>query len=248
MEWENKLREVFEEIIWQIPERVGVIFSGGVDSSFLAYLINMHDKDVHLYTAGSKDSHDKRWAEKAAVLLGLPIKFIEPDAEEIRKAIKEIKDIESGTDALSILIDLPLYFVCKYSLNPVLVSGQGSDELFLGYKKYESKNTSEIDLKKLLQRDIIRESKIAERFNKKIIFPYLDIELISLANSIPYEFKIKDGIHKYILRNTALRLGLNPEIAWKPKKSAQYSSGFKYFVDIMALNEGKKTYEFIRDL
>ncbi|MGC8547326.1 MAG: asparagine synthase C-terminal domain-containing protein [Thermoplasmata archaeon] len=248
MEWENKLKEVFEEIIWQIPERVGVIFSGGVDSSFLAYLINMHDKDVHLYTAGSKDSHDKKWAEKAAVLLGLPIKFIEPDAEEIRNAIREIKDIEYGIDALSILIDLPLYFVCKYSVNPILVSGQGSDELFLGYKKYENKNTSAMDLEKLLHRDIMRESKIAQRFNEKIIFPYLDISLISLANRIPDEFKIKDGIHKYILRNTALDLGLNPEIALKPKKSAQYSSGFKYIVDRMALNEGKRTYEFIRDL
>ncbi len=248
MEWESKLKETFEEIIWKIPERVGVIFSGGIDSSFLAYLINMHDKDVHLYTSGSKGSHDKGWAERAAVLLGLPIRFIEPGEDEIRRAIVEIKDIEKGVDALSILIDMPLYFVCKYSLNPVLVSGQGSDELFLGYKKYESKNNSSSDLHKLLQVDIIRENRIAERFGKKLIYPYLDSSLISLAEEIPDELKIKDGIHKFILRSTALRLGLSQEIAWKPKKSAQYSSGFKYVVERMAMNEGKKTYEFIKDL
>lgn len=248
MEWEIKLKELLEDIIWSIPERVGIVFSGGVDSSFLAYLINMHDKDVHLYTTVSGNSHDRAWAAKAAVMLGIPIKIIEPGTEEIREAIIDIKNMDDGIDALSVLIDLPLYFVCKYSINTTLVSGQGSDELFLGYKKYEIGNTSKLDLEKLMNKDAKRERNISQRWGKKLIYPYLDEKLIGLAQSIPEKLKIRDGVHKYILRKVASDLGLNPQIAWKPKKSAQYSSGFKTTVEKMAMNEGKKVYEFIRDL
>ncbi len=248
MEWERKLKETFEDIIWNIPERVGVIFSGGIDSSFLAYLINMHDKDVHLFTSCTRDSHDRIWAEKASVMLGLPIKFIQPEEDEIVNAIVTIKNIDGGADAMSVLFDLPFYFVCKYATNNILVSGQGSDELFLGYKKYEKMNTSKQDLEKVLGRDRKRETSIASLFQKRIIYPYLEEELIEIALDIPDELKIKEGIHKYILRKTAADLGLNNEISWKPKKSAQYSSGFKYKIEQMARYEGKRVYEFIRDL
>ncbi|MCL5681469.1 MAG: asparagine synthase-related protein [Candidatus Thermoplasmatota archaeon] len=248
MEWEKELRKAFEDAMWRIPARVGIVFSGGLDSSLLAYLINMHDKDVHLYSAAVKGSHDSKWVGKAANLLGLPIKTIEPGEDEIVEAISDIKKIDPRADPLSIVIDLPHYFTSKYSENRILVSGQGSDELFLGYKKYEKSNTSSQDLDKLINVDSERERKIAGRWNRRLIFPYLDEIVVRTAKMVPDDLKLHNGTHKYILRKMAESIGLTPEIALKPKKSAQYSSGFKSILEEIAEKNGKRIYEFIRDL
>jgi Asparagine synthase (glutamine-hydrolyzing) len=248
MDWKEKLKAAVEELRWVIPDKVGVVFSGGLDSSFLAYISNMWDKDVHLYSAGTIDSADFNWVSKAADYLGLPLKFITIDENNILDSIKMIKRIDPNSDALQVLFDIPLYFVSSVAYESNLVSGQGSDELFLGYRKYEKNDTSSKDLEKLLNRDLPREIKIAKNFGKTLIAPYLNDSFMDVAKNIPFEFKIADGIHKKILREVAIEYGLNPEIAMRPKKSAQYSSGVKYLIEKIAKNNGKKVYEFIRDL
>lgn len=248
MEWTEKLKEEIEELKWIIPDKIGVVFSGGLDSSFLAYLANMWDKDVHLYSAGTRDSGDIKWVSEAAELLGLPLKFIIIDEKNILEGIREIKRIDRKVDALGILFDLPLYFSSKNSDNKFLVSGQGSDELFMGYKKYEITDTHLHDLKKLIEKDLPREIAIVKEFDRTLLTPYLTTSFMELALKIPSELKIQNGIHKKILREVALEYGLNKKIALRPKKSAQYSSGVRNLVDELASQEGKKVYEFIRDL
>ncbi len=248
MEWAEKLKNEIEELRWIIPDRIGVVFSGGLDSSFLAYLANMWDKDVHLYSSGTEDSGDYKWVSEAAEMLGLPLKFVIIDERNILSGIREIKRIDPKVDALGALFDLPLYFSAKNSNNEFLVSGQGSDELFLGYKKYEINDTHLRDLKKLLENDLPRETAIAKEFNKTLLTPYLTSSFMDFALKIPTELKIQNGIHKKILRDVAIEYGLNKRIALRPKKSAQYSSGVRNLVHDLASQQGKKVYEFIRDL
>ena len=248
MDWKEKLKIAVESLRWIIPDKVGVVFSGGIDSSFLAYISNMWDKDVHLYSAGTIDSPDHNWVFKAADYLGLPLKFITIDQNNILDSIKMIKRVDNKADALQVLFDLPLYFVSSVAHERDLISGQGSDELFLGYKKYEKNDTSARDLEKLLNRDLPREIKIAEIFGKNLIAPYLHEAFMNVARQIPVELKISNGVHKKILRDVAIEYGLNPAIAMRPKKSAQYSSGVKNLIEEIAKNHGKKVYEFIRDL
>lgn len=248
MEWENELEKVLGEVVWEIPDDVGVLFSGGIDSSFLAYLLIQRDKNVHLYSSGTIDSHDFAWTSKAAELLGLPLKFLAKDDNEITKGIKSIKNLTGETSPLTILIELPLYFITQSPGDATLVSGQGADELFLGYKKYETENTSKNDLKMLVESVIPLEKKISGANKKNLIYPYLDERIVRIAAKIPYDSNIQKNERKFILRSVASKQLLNEKIAWKQKKASQYSSGFRDAVARMAKKQKKRVYEFINDL
>jgi asparagine synthase (glutamine-hydrolysing) len=56
-------------------------------------------------------------------------------------------------------------------------------------------------------------------------FPFSDERIVSLALSMPLDFKIKEETRKLVLRRAAYQLGLPQDIAEIPKKAAQYSSG-----------------------
>lgn len=248
MEWQNQLRDAFSEIARDIPDNVGVLFSGGLDSSFLAYIIKMKGKSVHLYSSGTEASHDKKWAREAADMLGLPISFLKRNDDDIMNAIIAMKQIDKTLSPLELLIELSSYFVIENSGDTVLISGQGADELFLGYKKYESKDTSPEDIEKVTEIIIPFERELSMRWGRRMVYPYLDDRIIKIAGEIPHDFKIRDGQRKYILRKIASDFGLNDSIAWKQKKASQYSSGYANAVRKIAARHNKSVHEFIEDL
>lgn len=53
--------------------------------------------------------------------------------------------------------------------------------------------------------------------------PFLDNELVALAQKIPSHYKIKNGIHKYILKEVAKKY-LPDEIINRPKKGFEMPS------------------------
>ncbi|MEM3318119.1 MAG: asparagine synthase C-terminal domain-containing protein, partial [Thermoplasmatales archaeon] len=83
---------------------------------------------------------------------------------------------------------------------------------------------------------------------KKVLYPYLDNDLVAIARSIPKELKIYNGERKYILRQVAQDLGLDDRIVWKPKKAMQYSTGIKKLVDTISRRNGKAGYQLISSL
>ena len=248
MEWEIELAGAIERSIQKIPDGTGVLFSGGLDSSFIAFLAKKIGRKVNLYSSGTSNSHDKEWTKKAAGMLGLPIEFYEKNDEDIVNGISEIKRMTGETSPMLLLIELSLYFVTKQSDCPVMASGQGADELFLGYKKYGAENTSKEDIRKVIEYEVPMEMKIVRSNGKELLYPYLQRDVIEVAHKIPFEELVSDGNRKIALRNVASKLGLNDEIAWKQKKASQYSSGFKDAVDRIARKEKRTVHEFISDL
>ena len=87
-------------------------------------------------------------------------------------------------------------------------------------------------------RDLVRDSAIASALKVKVLTPYLDTSLIRHAMGIPGALKIKEGIKKYCLRQSALRLGLPKKFAFRPKKAAQYGSGFDKAIEKLAKRGG----------
>ena len=248
MEWEIELAEALERGTQEIRDGTGVLFSGGLDSSFIAFLANKQGRKVSLYSSGTSNSHDKEWTKKAAGMLCLPLEFYEKNDEDIVNGISEIKKLTGEKSPMLLLIELPLHFVTKQSDCPVMASGQGADELFLGYKKYETEDTSKEDIRKVIEYVVPMEIRIARSNGKELLYPYLQRDVIEVANKIPFEGLVSDGKRKIALRNAASRLGMNGEIAWKQKKASQYSSGFKDAVYRIARKEKKTVHEFISDL
>ena len=248
MEWENELEEALEKSIRDVPDRVGVLFSGGLDSSFLAYLLKKEGKDIRLYSSGTIHSHDHEWTPKAAEILGLQLEFLSIKEEEIIEGIRGIKRLTGETSSLLLLIELPLYFIAKESADSILVTGQGADELFLGYRKYETKDTSREDFQSVMNHVVPLERKIASSYGKKLVYPYLHERVVEAASKIPKHQNIIDGTRKHSLRSIASKLGLGEEIAWKQKKASQYSSGFKKALEKVAKRDYKSVHEFISEL
>jgi len=189
-----------------------VLFSGGLDSSVIVLLA----KEPKLYTlCGSERSYDYVSAKRSAALLGLdfePVSFNELDIKEAASALGSKSSL-----------DIAHYILARAVKENTVLSGQGADELFLGYAKYlrmsdeEKKTKARDDFEKWVFEE--KEKKIFALFKKDIFFPY--IALKDTAFSLP----LKEREGKKFLRSLAISLGLPEEIALQRKKAMQYGSG-----------------------
>ncbi|VVB95019.1 Amidophosphoribosyltransferase [uncultured archaeon] len=208
-----------------------IAFSGGLDSSIIAALCPA----AELYSVGMAGSHDIMQTKRAAQLLGLSDKLHlhELTMDEVESALPDvIRAVESG-DPLKISIAMPLFFASGDAKNGsirVMLSGQGADELFAGYKRYESMKPAELelalrkDLEKIAENNLERDDAVTMANAVELRVPYLDREVVELALRIAPELKVHNGMRKYIMRLAAKKL-LPDELVFKEKKAAQYSSG-----------------------
>jgi asparagine synthase (glutamine-hydrolysing) len=210
--------------------RVAVLFSGGLDSSLLAFLAKEHAQTT-LYTAGTKDSHDLEHAKQASEMLDLDLKCIEITDEDIISGIPLLSKIAKIYHPVKISFELPLFLAMKDIEEDIILSGQGADELFGGYARYLTmekanlKTALEKDLSQLISQEIHTDFIIALHFNKSLKIPYLHETVVNYAKKIPISYKVNEGQRKIVLKEAAIKLGLPPDIANKEKKAVQYSSG-----------------------
>ncbi len=208
-----------------------IAFSGGLDSSLIAALC----PEAELYSVGIKGSHDIAQTRKAAHELGLTDKLHlhELSIEEVESALPDVIRAIESTDLMKVSIALPLFFASKDAHSDgirVILSGQGADELFAGYKRYESMNPSQLenelrrDLDNIAENNLERDDAVTMANGVELRVPYLDREVVGLSLGIAPGLKVHNGIRKYILRLSAQGI-LPDELAWKEKKAAQYSSG-----------------------
>jgi len=204
---------------------ITVSFSGGIDSTLVAFIAKKYS-DVELIAVGTPESHDLEAAKTAAKMIGMNLTVLEIKPNEmVSEGFKMQKEID--LTAIEIEFMLPFWIAAKNSKNPILMCGQGADEVFGGYARFRKNNavnnlSKEID--NLNKRLIKREKRIAEIFNLKLSCPYLSENVIRAATLFSEEERIGD-IGKVPLRQAAKILGLPKEIADRKKKAAQYGSG-----------------------
>jgi len=208
-----------------------IAFSGGLDSSIIAAL----SCDSDLYSVGMKGSHDIKQTKKAAQLLGLNDKLHlrELTYDELEAALPLVIRAVESTDPMTVSIALPLFFASRDAHIDgirVILSGQGADELFAGYKRYESMKPDELDealskdIDNIAGNNLERDDAVTMANSVELRVPFLDRRVIELALSISPELKMHNGIRKYILRKAVEDL-MPDALVWKEKKAAQYSSG-----------------------
>ncbi len=221
-----------------------IAFSGGLDSSLIAALCPV----AELYSVGMAGSHDIMQTKRAAQLLGLSDKLHlhELTLDEVESALPAvIRAVESG-DPLKVSIAVPLFFASGDAKNGgirVMLSGQGADELFAGYKRYESMKPAELesalrkDLENIAENNLERDDAVTMTNAVELRVPYLDRGVVELAMRIAPELKVHNGVRKYILRLAAKNF-LPDELVFKEKKAAQYSSGiYSALVKLARKNE-----------
>lgn len=242
--------ELFNAIERAIRKRTyspcSIAFSGGLDSSLIAALC----PEAELYSVGMAGSHDITQAKKAARILGIDdrLHIHELKIEELESAIPDVIKAVGSSDPLKVGIALPLFFASKDAHRDgirVMLSGQGGDELFAGYKRYESMGHEELehalirDLDQIARNNLERDDAVTMANSVELRVPYLDRKVIELALRILPELKVHKGMRKYILRLCAGKI-LPDELAYKEKKAAQYSSGIYSSIGKLARKNGFK--------
>jgi len=78
-EMQNAVKETISD------KKIGVAFSGGVDSTLLAKLVKDMGYDIHLLTFGFQDSHDINFAKEVNQILNFSHSISEIDPEKFKE-------------------------------------------------------------------------------------------------------------------------------------------------------------------
>jgi asparagine synthase (glutamine-hydrolysing) len=213
---------------------VGVILSGGLDSSIvLAHVVQMHPDCVAL-TIGAPGSDDLLYARRLCGDLGVQHEVIgvrpaDIRAGDVREAIRMSELSEYG-DIINAVVSVPLFARARQLGIKVVLTGDGSDELLGGYPMYE--RTPEAASRQLLMRmvgnlhrtELQRVDRISMGHGVEARVPYLDPAVVELAVRLPVGLKIRDGQEKWILRR-AFEDALPEYVIRRPKNPMSHSSG-----------------------
>ena len=242
----------------RIPEKkFGLLFSGGIDSSYLAHFFKKKGIPFTCYTAvldtESKEPVDLVSAKQAAQELGLQLKVKKITLADVPTYLQKIVPLIEDSNVVKVGVALTFYVACEVAKQDgckVVFSGLGSEEIFAGYERH--KNSSNINqeclsgLLKMYERDLYRDDVITMDNSLELRLPFLDKELVDYCLKIPEKFKIKKDMGKYILRDIAQGRGLSESIAFRKKTAAQYGSKFDYAIEKLAKKEKKSKSEYLR--
>jgi len=254
---ERAKRELSDAIIQSIKKRAvakfGILFSGGIDSSLIAFVSKQLKCNFTCYTVGLEGSDDIIWARKVANEYEFNFKYKVLSLDEFEKIINNVVKILNDADIVKVAVGSVLYSAGKLALadgNNVLFGGLGSEEIFAGYQRHEDvlqKNNFEAlhkecwnGLKNMWSRDLTRDFTIAKNLDLDLRVPFLDKELIRVAMNIHPMFKLDKDNKKIILREAAEFIGLKKEFAWRKKQAAQYGSNFVNGIEKLARQKGFK--------
>ena len=139
----EKLESCLEESIsmrLQSDAPIASLLSGGIDSATINYYAKQEGKNLQTYTLGYKEfaKYDEREnAKESATLLGLQNNSVEIDQKGFIDAMDSV--FYALDEPLNDPASVPLYLLfdaIKADGYKVVMSGEGSDELFLGYRQY----------------------------------------------------------------------------------------------------------------
>jgi len=236
-------------------KEVGVAFSGGMDSGLLAALASKYARSVTCYTCGTDDAFDIAAGKELAEKLGLPWVQCRISEENIESTIREMIIASKVSDPFTITYDLQLFTVCREAKEPVILSGQGSDELLNGTNSIVTDDDAEYErlrewgMERLMKVSVPCETTIARYYKKKLFYPYLDQAVIDAVDALDADLirpKTVDE-RKAVLRQTATELGF-PVISNRVKKASQYGSNTTELIRKMARKKGVRYNRYISNI
>lgn len=194
-------------------EPVGVLLSGGLDSSVITTILAKQGIDMRLY---SVDGEEAEYVRLLTQRLGIEDKvtWLPANTNE-RYSDEEIKEVlrwnESPIDLGSLM---PQHRLCSAVESDIILTGDGSDELFGGYRRIHDYDSQRSDVfQELPFYHLPRLDRAAMRFTKELRSPFLSQDIVKFALSLPYEFRID----KLVLKE-AFRGSIPDEILDRPKQ------------------------------
>lgn len=253
---ESVLSEIRNKLIESVKSHldsdvpVGVLLSGGLDSSLVAAIVNKISKDkggkediIRTFTIGVENSSDILAADKVATFLKSDHSAYNFEAEDAITVLEDVIYAIETYDITTIRASIPLYLLTTWIKEDtdikVILSGEVADEIFAGYSYFKhAPDANELFLEtkdkvSMLQKyDCLRAHKatisntieIRIPFGDKVVVDYvMNLSPLCKMYGFGMEGEIEEKkIEKYILRK-AFEGWLPDEILWRKKE--QFSDG-----------------------
>lgn len=229
----------------------GVLLSGGLDSSIISavakrYAARRIEDDskteawwpqLHSFAVGLKGAPDLIAAQKVAEYIGTVHHEIHFTVEEALDALSDVIYHIETYDVTTVRASTPMYLLARYIKSmgvKMVLSGEGSDELFGGYlyfhkapgaKAFHEETVRKLD--KLHLYDCLRANKSLAAWGVEGRVPFMDKEFMDVAMRLNPKDKMCGGgkIEKHILRE-AFEDYLPESVVWRQKE--QFSDGVGY--------------------
>ncbi|MDR2228768.1 MAG: asparagine synthase B [Flavobacteriaceae bacterium] len=240
---------VHRQLMSDVP--YGVLLSGGLDSSIIAAVtakfaskrIESGDTQeawyprLHSFAVGLEGSPDLAAARKAADHIGSVHHEVKYTIQEGLDAIRDVIYHLETYDVTTIRASTPMYLLARVIKSmgiKMVLSGEGSDELFGGYLYFHKAPSAQAfheenvrKLGKLHLYDCLRANKSLMAWGIEGRVPFLDKEFMDVAMTINPQDKMitPERMEKWVLRK-AFEDILPESIAWRQKE--QFSDGVGY--------------------
>lgn len=217
----------------------GILLSGGLDSSVVAALARqlLPNQEIRTFSIGLEGSPDIAAAEKVAKHLNTKHTSFTFTVDEAWEALPKVIYHLETYDVTTIRAGTPMYLLAekiKATGCKMVLSGEGSDEMFGGYMYFwncpspeELFFETQRKLKDLHYYDCLRANKAMAAHGVECRVPFLDITMLDYVMSLNPRLKMPHGekIEKFILRES-FENDLPDDILWRQKE--QFSDGVGY--------------------
>ncbi len=247
-------KAVKQQLMSDVP--YGVLLSGGLDSTVIAAITQKFAKkrietgslkdawwpQLHSFAVGLEGSPDLIAAKKAADFIGTVHHEVHFTIQEALDALEDVIYHIETYDITTVRASTPMYLLARVIKSmgiKMVLSGEGSDELFGGYLYFhKAPNAREFHeelvrkMSKLHLYDCLRANKSLAAWGVEGRVPFLDKDFIDIAMRLnpldKMSIKLPNGkqrIEKWIVRK-AFEDILPPDICWRQKE--QFSDGVGY--------------------
>ena len=246
---EALIAAVKRQLMSDVP--YGVLLSGGLDSSITSAIAAMFAQNrveddsrteawwprLHSFAVGLKGAPDLVKAREMAEYLGTVHHEVNYTVQEGLDAIRDVIYYIETYDVTTVRASTPMYLLARVIKRmgiKMVLSGEGSDEIFGGYLYFHKAPSAKAlheetvrKLAKLYQYDCLRANKSLAAWGVEGRVPFLDKEFLDVAMRINPAAKMCPGntVEKKILRE-AFQDMLPESVAWRQKE--QFSDGVGY--------------------
>ncbi len=258
---------VKQQLMSDVP--YGVLLSGGLDSTVIAAITQKFAKkrietgslkdawwpQLHSFAVGLEGSPDLIAAKKAADFIGTVHHEVHFTIQEALDALEDVIYHIETYDITTVRASTPMYLLARVIKSmgiKMVLSGEGSDELFGGYLYFhKAPNAKEFHeelvrkISKLHLYDCLRANKSLSAWGVEGRVPFLDKDFIDIAMRLnpmdKMNIKLDNGkqrIEKWIIRK-AFEDILPADVCWRQKE--QFSDGVGYsWIDTLKEMTAKK--------
>lgn len=248
----------------QGTQRVGILFSGGLDSGLLARLCARGDAGAccscvcytaGFHTAGKVYPEDLSAAAAAASSMSLEWlpEVVDPDGADA--LLRDCAPIVVDLNVPKASVAMTMLAACRLAARDgtrLVLSGLGSEEVFAGYHRHEpacaagqaaTRRDRTLGLAQMYHRDLQRDFAVAALAGVQIRYPYLDYDVMAFALELPaavspsrdvIDISLAADGAKSALRAVARRVGTPQAVYARRKKAAQYGSRFHHALRLIS--------------